>query len=177
MKIPETFVTIDSEDVGLTNLGSLRLYMRWRAGRRQAGTTALQQWNDGGYRLPVKTIGVVPERVLLWDEPRQGERRPNSLKRFGYMLGLRAVPLALMGGTEALSKYLEDVTQFDQLGYDESRQQAGAMLHEWFESDANDRPGHLHRANTRLTFGYFPPEDKFSLLALQGQLSTLENGQ
>lgn len=162
-------ITFGREDVANGDIGSLYLFVKWRAKRALVPKDFRRDWRESELLLPVEAAAVVPRSVLFWDyEP----ERPNSLKRFAYMLGLRATPLALVkdGSPEALLSLLEVEEHSADVGYTESRLQAREMLAHHLASRAE--AGFARRENTRLRFNYQPPLDKASISELHAYISS-----
>src|SRR5687768_8257363 len=88
-------VSFSREDIASGDVGSLYLFTRWRAKRALVPGDARRPWFESEHSLPLSKVAVVPRFVLYWDHESD---RQNSMKRFAYMLGLRATPLALLNG-------------------------------------------------------------------------------
>jgi len=81
-------------DSSLGNVGSLRLERLWyRPDAREFGH---HNPTVSEFALPLGSIAVVPEAVVYWDNPRPPRSlRVNNMKRFRYMLSLRAHPFSI----------------------------------------------------------------------------------
>lgn len=166
MLAPE--VSFSQEDIATADVGSLYLYIRWRAKRVLVPRDRPRPWHASEHSLPLARVAAVPHSVLFWDHELD---RPNSMKRFAYILGLRATPLALVDEErpDTLRSLIEVTGQRDEVGYEESRQEVQEMLDNQFATHME--VGHARRENTRLRFCYEPPEDKESLQSIHAFLS------
>lgn len=166
--MPAHEVSFSREDIISGDVGSLYLFTRWRAKRVLVPKDAPRPWHETEHSLPLSEVAVVPRSVLLWDHESD---RPNSMKRFAYMLGLRATPLALVGGDSpgSLRSLIEVTAQADQIGYQESRGEVQTLLAGQLATHVE--VGHVRRENTRLRFCYEPPQDKESLQSIHAFLS------
>lgn len=152
------------EAIGLENVGNLVLHLAWRSPKKLS-TDPHREWHGSGLSLPLSEIEVTPNSVLFWDhEP----GRSNSLRRFGYMLGLRADATELIGGNseENIAALIKDESQRGLLGYSDSRVLVADMTSRYL----SEHPGHIHRANAKAVFRYCAP-DKAGLAAIKDFLT------
>jgi hypothetical protein len=166
-----TPVIVAQEAVGLESIGALSVYLSWRAPKRMI-QQHYREWHASSVDLPLDEIAVAPETVLYWDSDPE---RTNSLKRFAYMLGNRALPHLIQGGNETgnIKQLIDNPGEYELPGYEHSREQAAEMTANYFEH----HPGHTRRANTRLVFRYAPPTDIDSRRALHEYLASLETAE
>ena len=84
-------IAVMAKELGITNIRTawLGVYVPAKVG-----------WlSEEAHAFPVACLGVVPAGVVRYG-PDPNPRQRNSLRRFNYILGLRAVPLELVGARE-----------------------------------------------------------------------------
>jgi hypothetical protein len=166
--LTSTPITVSHNAVGLETVGDLTLGVNWRAPTRQADA---REWHESLLALPLAEIAVKPESILVWDN---NPTRPNSPKRFNYMLGLRALPRMVIGGNDPdnLHELVAESDYIDLAGYPASRNQIVDLTTRFFA----EHPGSIARANTRIIFRYQPPVDKAARAAIRDYLGVSTQG-
>jgi len=166
---------ITASQIGSENLGELLFTLAWSVGPGNLCFSTVSrsqnrasEFEEVSHAIPTTSIYVSPNRVLYWDPAPNGLIRLNSLSRFRYMLGNRAV-----ANLESAEIYLQSFT--DALVEQEivmpSQQRLrtlGQLASKYLQPGSNEQPEYpsmLHTSTVRILFTYIPPKDsRLSLL-------------
>jgi hypothetical protein len=166
-------IQVTSADLGTDSIGALELYSAWSLdGKKLRFTPAswalpyqADNFDTVTHQIPASGIWVDPEAVLYWDSG-PGETAParlNSLKRFSYMLGNRAVTNIV--SVDEYVKSLIDATQSNEVTFPHGRSfEALCQLIGFYIQDTSgqnpERISRLYNTPARIIFRYSPPESE-----------------